>query len=581
MKIFKKFFFLLNQEERKHSIFLLIMITIMAILDMVGVASILPFITILTNQDLIQTNIILKNIYKFSNQFGVNSNEEFLVAFGIFVFFVLIISLAFKTVTTYFQIRFVHMREYSIGRRLMEGYLNQPYGWFISSHSSDIGKNILSEVQQLIRSGVSPLIDLISKCMIVFVLVILLIVVNPKIAIIVGITLGSSYIVIFYFVQNYLNRIGKKRLLNNQLRYKTTLEAFGAIKEVKVNRLEKIYLDNFENHAKNFAKTETSSIVISQIPRFFLEAIAFGGFLLIVLYMMTQTGSINQSLPIISLYAFAGYRILPSLQRIYSSLTNITYIKSSLDKLYYDLKLFNNNKKIKNLNYFNLNFNKEVNLNNVSFCYQNSSKETLQNIDLNIPKSSKIGIIGTTGSGKTTLVDIILGLLKPTKGTLEVDGKKITNKNLEEWQSLVGYVPQFIYLSDKTIEENIAFGEKTEKINKGKVQEVAKISKIHDFINEKLPEKYLTNVGERGVRLSGGQIQRIGIARALYRDPKLLVLDEATNSLDYNTEQEVISGINNIKKDITIISIAHRIKNLKDYNFIYKVNRGKLKLVNI
>ena len=580
MKIFKKFFFLLNQEERKHSIFLLIMITIMAILDMVGVASILPFITILTNQDLIQTNIILKNIYKFSNQFGVNSNEEFLVAFGIFVFFVLIISLAFKTVTTYFQIRFVHMREYSIGRRLMEGYLNQPYGWFISSHSSDIGKNILSEVQQLIRSGVSPLIDLISKCMIVFVLVILLIVVNPKIAIIVGITLGSSYIVIFYFVQNYLNRIGKKRLLNNQLRYKTTLEAFGAIKEVKVNGLKEKYINNFEQYAKNFAKTETNSILVSQMPRFILEAIAFGGILLLMLYIILQTGSLNQGLPIISLYAFAGYRLLPSLQRIYSSVTNITYIKSSLDKLYYDLKLFNNNKKIKNPNYFNLNFNKEINLNNVSFKYQNSSKEILQNIDLNIPKNSKIGIIGATGSGKTTLVDIILGLLKPTEGTLEVDGKKITNKNFEEWQSLVGYAPQFIYLLDKTIEENIAFGEKTKKINKDKVQEVAQISKIHDFINE-LPEKYLTNVGERGVRLSGGQIQRIGIARALYRDPKLLVLDEATNSLDYNTEQEVISGINNIKKDITIISIAHRIKNLKDYNFIYKVNRGKLKLVNI
>jgi len=542
------------------------MITIMAILDMVGVASILPFITILTNQDLIQTNIILKNIYKFSNQFGVNSNEEFLVAFGIFVFFVLIISLAFKTVTTYFQIRFVHMREYSIGKRLMEGYLNQPYSWFISAHSSDIGKNILSEVNQLIRSGVNPLINLISNFMIVFVLVILLIVVNPKIALIVGITLGSSYVIIFYFVKNYLNRIGKKRLLNNQLRYKTTLEAFGAIKEVKVNGLKEKYINNFEQYAKNFAKTETYSILVSQMPRFILEAIAFGGILLLMLYIILQTGSFNQGLPIISLYAFAGYRLLPSLQRIYSSVTNITYIKSSLDKLYYDLKLFNNNKKIKNPNYFNLNFNKEVNLNNVSFCYQNSSKEILQNIDLNIPKNSKIGIIGATGSGKTTLVDIILGLLKPTEGTLEVDGKKITNKNLEEWQSLVGYVPQFIYLLDKTIEENIAFGKKTEKINKDKVQEVAQISKIHDFINEKLPEKYLTNVGERGVRLSGGQIQRIGIARALYRDPKLLVLDEATNSLDYNTEQEVISGINNIKKDITIISIAHRINNY-EHNF--------------
>ena len=579
MKIFKKFLFLLTQEERKHSIFLLIMITIMAILDMLGVASILPFITILTNQDIIQTNIILKNIYKFSNQFGVNSNEEFLVVFGIFVFFLLLISLAFKTVTTYFEIRFVHMREYSIGKRLMEGYLNQPYSWFISAHSSDIGKNILSEVHQLIRSGVNPLINLISNFMIVFVLVILLIVVNPKIALIVGITLGSSYVIIFYFVKSYLNRIGKKRFLNNQLRYKTTLEAFGAIKEVKVNGLKEKYINNFEQYAKNFAKTETNSILVSQMPRFILEAIAFGGILLLMLYIILQTGSLNQGLPIISLYAFAGYRLLPSLQRIYSSVTNITYIKSSLDKLYYDLKLFNNNKKIKNPNYFNLNFNKEINLNNVSFKYQNSSKEILQNIDLNIPKNSKIGIIGATGSGKTTLVDIILGLLKPTEGTLEVDGKKITNKNFEEWQSLVGYAPQFIYLLDKTIEENIAFGEKTKKINKDKVQEVAQISKIHDFINE-LPEKYLTNVGERGVRLSGGQIQRIGIARALYRDPKLLVLDEATNSLDYNTEQEVISGINNIKKDITIISIAHRINNLKEYDFIYKVEGAKLRLVN-
>lgn len=271
MQTFRKLLSLLTSVEKKNAVFLLIMITIMALLDTIGVASILPFIAVLTNPNLIETNIFLSSLFKISNMFGVKTIPEFLFALGITVFVILIISLTFKALTTYVQLRFVLMREYSIGKRLLEVYLNQRYSWFLSRNSADLGKNILSEAQIVARSGIGSLMELISKGMIVITLIALLIVVNPKIALAVGLLLGFAYLFIFYFVHNHLNQIGKKRLKNNQLRFKTISEAFGAAKEVKVGGLEETYVKNFSNSAQIYAQTQSSSQVIAQLPRFILE----------------------------------------------------------------------------------------------------------------------------------------------------------------------------------------------------------------------------------------------------------------------------------------------------------------------
>ena len=575
MQTFKKLLFLLSPDERKNAVFLLIMIVIMALLDVIGVASLLPFMAVLTNPSIIETNLILNTMFQFSKIFGVENSQQFIFVLGILVFLLLVFSLTFKALTTYAQMRFVLMREYSIGRRLVKGYLHQPYSWFLGRHSADLGKTILSEVGQVIGLGLGQMMELIAKGVVAIALITLLIIVDPKLAFIVGLSLAGIYLFIFYFIRGYLRRIGNKRLKNNQLRFTAVSEAFGAAKEVKVGGLEQTYIKSFSDSAKIFAQSQASSQVVSQLPRFILEAIAFGGILLITLYIMALTGSFNSALPVISLYVFAGYRLMPALQQIYSSFTQLTFVGPSLDKLTSD---------IKNLKPFNenqdkgvLSLNKAITLKNIHYEYPNASRTALKNINLSILAKSTVGIVGATGSGKTTTVDIILGLLEPQKGALEVDGKVITQHNSRSWQRSIGYVPQHIYLSDDTIAANIAFGVEPHDINLVAVEKAAKIANLHNFLIDELPEQYQTTIGERGVRLSGGQRQRIGIARALYYNPNILILDEATSALDSQTEKAVMDAVNNLRKDITIIIIAHRLATIKKCDKIFLLEKGHIK----
>ena len=290
--------------------------------------------------------------------------------------------------------------------------------------------------------------------------------------------------------------------------------------------------------------------------------------------MMSQTGSLANALPIISLYVFAGYRLLPALQHCYISLTQLTFVSPSLDKLTEDIK---NIKRLnKNSDQEFISFNENITLSNVNYSYPNSSRTALKNINLSIPIKSKIGLIGVTGSGKTTIVDLILGLLEAQKGTLEVDGIVITKHNVRSWQRLIGYVPQQIYLSDDTVEANIAFCVEPKEINSASVERCAKIANIHNFVINELPKQYQTTLGDRGIRLSGGQRQRIGLARALYHNPKIIILDEATSALDNQTEKAVMDAINNLSKNITIIQISHRLDTLKNCHEIFKLENGHL-----
>jgi ABC-type multidrug transport system fused ATPase/permease subunit len=337
---FKKILSLLSPHERKRVFFLLIMIIIMALLDMIGVAFILPFMTVLANPSLIETNSILNTMFKISNIFGVENNQQFFFFLAGFLFVLTVSSLAFKTLATYVQVQFVHMCEHSISKRLVEGYLHQPYSWFLSRNSADLGKNILSEVTQVVGNGLKPLMELIAKSMVVISLIILLLIVDLKLTLIVGGLLSVVYLLIFYFVRNYLDRNGQERLINNQLRYMAVNEGFGATKEIKVGGLEKTYINIFSKASLVFARTQTSSIVIAQLPRFILEAIAIGGVLLIMLYSISQTGTFNNALPVVSLYVYAGYRLIPALQSIYTSFTQLTFVSPSLNKLHKEIKSY-------------------------------------------------------------------------------------------------------------------------------------------------------------------------------------------------------------------------------------------------
>ncbi len=576
MSTFRKLLAFLSPSERQRAGLLLGMILIMAFLDMLGVASILPLMAVLADPELVQTNAALKSAFSAAQSIGIRTTEQFLFALGVVVFVLLVTSLAFKAFTTYSQTRFVLMREYSIGKRLVEGYLHQPYSWFLNRHSADLGKAILAEVSAVVSYGMVPLMTLMAQGAVTLSLLILLLLVDPLLAIIVGVVLGLAYAGIFAVVSGWLGRLGQARITANKERFTAVSEAFGAAKEVKVGGLEQAYMQRFAAPASIYARTEATSRVIQQLPRYALEATAFGGMLLVMLYLLAKSGSFAAALPVIALYVFAGYRLMPALQQIYGAFTQLRYVGPSLDALHKDLaSLQDGNAQRGPITPLSL--TQSICLKAVTFRYPNAQHPTLKNIDLIIPAHSTVGFVGATGSGKTTTVDVILGLLEPQEGALNIDGQPITAANCRQWQRAIGYVPQHIYLADDSVAANIAFGVKTEDINQKAVERVAKIANLHEFVVNDLPQGYSTTVGERGVRLSGGQRQRIGIARALYHNPEVLILDEATSALDNLTEQAVMEAVNNLGHGITIILIAHRLSTVRQCDQIYLLERGEVK----
>ncbi len=577
MKTLKKILFILSPFERKRATVLLIMITISALLDMIGVASIFPFISVLSNPQIIETNLYLNEAYKKANLYGIKNEQEFLFLLGILFFVLLVTSILFKAFKTYFEIRFTSFLNYSIGKRLVTKYLQQPYNWFLNRNSADLGKTILSEVGFIVSKSVRPMINLISQSINVLAILALLIAVNPTATIVLSVTLAIVYGIIYKVNRNFLIKIGDERIKANEKTFIAINEAFNANKEIKLGALEKFYTKRFSEPAKILAQHNAKSAYLSQLPSFGLQAITYGGTLVLVLYLMKSSGTFLNALPIISLYAFAGMRLMPSFKMIYTSISNQQFSNAGLDHIRKeiadnDIKTINNDKVDQNLE-----LNREITLSNICYTYPGSSHRALKDINLDIPSGSRIGLVGTTGSGKTTLVDIILGLLEVQKGILSVDGIMLSNNNLRSWQNSVGYVPQDIYLADDTLEANITFGIDPKDVDQDLVVRASKIANLHQFVINELPEKYQTLIGERGVRLSGGQRQRIGIARALYHNPQILILDEATSALDNLTEKGVMDGINSLSKNITIIIIAHRLSTVKNCDKIYILEKGEIK----
>lgn len=575
MQILKKILFLLTPQEQSKAGLLLIMILIMALLDTIGVASILPFIAVLTNPEIVESNFLLGSMYDKSKIFGVENIKEFIIVLGFLVFFILIITLTFKSFVTYALLRFANMREHSIGKRLLESYLSQPYSWSLSRNSADFGKTILSEVSLIILQAVTPMINLLANTAVVIAIFILLVIIDPFIAFLISLTFGLAYWIIYKFIRGYLKNIGQERLKVNKLRFTSVSEVFGAGKAVKLGGLENVYIGKFSKTSKIFAKHQATMQILSQLPRFAIEAVAFGGMILFILYYLLQNKTFASALPLITLYAFAGYRILPALQKIYISITSLRFAGPALENLCEELRL---NKKVLTEKYEEpLPFEKVISLKNIFYNYPNTVQTSLKNVSLEIFANSTIGLVGATGSGKTTTVDIILGLLDPQKGVLEVDGKVINDHNRKSWQKTIGYVPQHIYLTDDTISANIALGSDLKDINQKSIEHAAKAANLHKFIINELPLGYKTIIGERGVRLSGGQRQRLGIARSLYYSPKVLILDEATSAMDSLTEKLIMEAINKLKKNTTIILIAHRLTTIKNCEKIFLLDKGELK----
>lgn len=554
---------------------LLGMILVMALLDVMGIASIMPFMSVLANPEVVETNRYLAAIYAY---LGFESDESFLFFLGVVVFAFLVTSIVFKAFTTYVLLRFTHMRNYSLGKRLVAGYLSQPYDWFLNRHSADIGKTVLSEVTQVINGTLIPLMQFIAHGAVALALLGLLIVVDPILALAVTSALGGTYALIYLLLRRYLGRIGADRVQANRERFEAVQEAFGGVKDVKVAGLEQAMLDRFDGPSKRFARRQAASQVANQLPRYALEILAFGGILAVALYLMAASGGLQQALPVLSVYAFAGYRLIPALQQVYVNLSTMRFAGPALDALHRD-HVGLNLEGISTLSQQRpapLGIRKSLQLEQVDYSYPNAPRPALNGLTLEIPARTTVGLVGATGSGKTTTVDIILGLLRPQRGQLLVDGSPIAPGDVRAWQRSVGYVPQNIYLADDTVAANIAFGVGPAQIDQKAVENAARIANLHDFVVNEMPDGYATKVGERGVRISGGQRQRIGIARALYHDPEVLILDEATSALDNLTERAVMEAVHNLGHRKTIILIAHRLSTVRECDRIFLLEKGRL-----
>lgn len=575
VKNYRLLFDIFTERERKQFYLILVFLSLTGVVEMVGVASILPFLGVLSDPTVIYTNPILSLIYK---KLTFSSEQSFLAFLGCSTFGAILFAQGSKALTAYALSRFGIMSTYSLSMRLFQGYLAQPYEWFLSRNSSELSKMIQSETTEIGLCVVLPSLQLLSQGVLSIAIIVVLLYIEPEASLLaVGLILGS-YAMITIAVRNRLERIGKERLQANKDRYEIVDQAFGAIKQVKLQALEDYNLDRFRQPAYVYARSQLESSVISQIPRYALEAIAFGGGVALVVFLVIkEQGQISSVIPGIGLFAFAGIRLMPVVQAIYKAIATLKFGAPALEKIYQELQAEDESRS--NLDKENLNnwaLIKNISLKEVNYSYPNSKKPTLCDFSLNIEANTTVGIIGATGAGKTTTVDIILGLLHPGSGQLSVNSVPIQQLNVRQWQRKLGYVPQDIYLTDDSLARNIAYGVLDDEIDYTALHKAADIAELTDFIEGELPDGFDTFVGDRGVRLSGGQRQRIGIARALYRDPPVLVFDEATSSLDTGTESAVMGALKKLSGQKTIIIIAHRLTTLGNCDRVFLIENGKV-----
>jgi ABC-type multidrug transport system fused ATPase/permease subunit len=569
---FRKVLRLLTAQERRRAVLLLGLIFVNALLAVVGVASILPFMAVLANPEVVQTNDYLHAAYEF---FGFRDTRDFLFFLGVIVFVAFVVSTGFKAFGIWAINRFTQMRQYSIARRLLSGYLAQPYEWYLGRHSADLGSTILNEVQLVVQGSIFPLILFCSQAVLVVAMFALLIVVDPLLAVVMGGGIGGAYVITYLLLRRLLGNAGKERVKANKLRFKALNETFGGIKEVKFQGVEDLALERFSRPAKKFVRAQVFSVIAANLPRFAFEIIAFGGILAVTLTLVHAGNGLESALPLMALYAMAGYRLMPALQSAYMNMVKLRFSSDALDRLFADLHGLAKTAGTDVRAAVALRPREQIKLADVSYKYPGAEQATIDSLDLEIPVGSKVGFVGSSGAGKTTLVDLILGLLEPTSGELQIDSTRIDATNRKQWQRAVAYVPQFIFLIDDTIASNIAFGVSEDELDLRRVERAAKHARLHDFIKEELPEGYATRVGERGVRLSGGQRQRIGIARALYRNPSVLVLDEATSALDSLTEEGVMEAIGAID-GVTCLIVAHRLATVRGCDVIFLLENGRV-----
>ncbi|NCA98760.1 MAG: ABC transporter ATP-binding protein [Clostridia bacterium] len=581
LSVLQKLFRLFNRQERWEIVIVFFASLFTALVQSTSVISVMPFINIVMNLQTMKSEPWIQRIYELGR---FSSDQSFILFMGIAVIFLLVLSSVLSSLTSWIKHRFVLKRNYQLSLRLLTKYLNKPYEYFLEKNSSELGKNILNEVNNLGNQYLTNLIELIISSLLFIFMLATLFVINFKITLIIVAFFTLTYGGMTIVFRLRLIKQGELVVQFNKLRFKAATEALTSIKITKAFNLEPFFIKRFSKTAEKYSNYQLFARLIGDIPNYLLEGLVFATIIVVVLFIVKQDYDLPSLIPTISVYALAGYRISPALNKIFKAATTMIHNQPVLDKVYYDLfdedyepqahepeKPVTEGESLPE----NLSFQEQLELKSVSFSYRNS-RTIIDQLSIQIPKNSVVGFAGTTGAGKTTLIDLFLGLLRPTTGEFLVDGTVINDTNAKSWRNIVSYVPQDIFLIDDTIRSNIAFGVPEKNIDDEKVHRVARLAAIDDFIEQQMANGYDTVVGERGVRLSGGQRQRIGLARALYRDPEVLILDEATSALDGTTEERVLKGIHQESSVKTILIIAHRLNTLRVCDQIYLLENGRI-----
>ncbi len=579
MKIIKTFFSLLTSRERRYLYLLFCAVLVMAGLEVASVASIMPFLSVAADPTSVHENPYLNWAFE---SFGFASTNNFLITLGIGALAALVLSNTFIVFTTWALFRYVWGRNHSLSYRLLRSYLYQPYDYYLTRNSAELGKNILEEVKEVTGQMLLPALRGGAKAIVASFIIGFLFFIDPIVALMVTSVLGMAYVCVYYAVRGRLDRIGTERVEANTRRYQFVNEAFGGIKTIKLRGKEDTFLAQYDDPSKHYARVQSQYRAIRRAPRYILEAVAFGGIILIAVYLIAIEESIQQVIPMLGLYAFAGYRLMPALQQAFKGIASARFNVTALEKIHEDIQQQSEKESTASMINGTLNTDEEplalkgqLKMDEVSFTYPDAKEPAISNLSMQIQANTTVGFVGKTGSGKTTTVDLILGLLRPQSGIITVDGEPLQeDSTVRRWQRDIGYVPQQIYLADDTIARNIAFGVPDCEINMDAVRDAANRAHVHDFITNELSGQWQTVVGERGVKLSGGQRQRIGIARALYHEPSLLVFDEATSALDQATEARVMESVYELEGDNTILMIAHRLSTVKRAEKIVMMKDG-------
>lgn len=568
----QKMLSMLSRSERNRLLLLCIGIVMLALVETAGIGSIGPFLAVATNPAIIHNNSVLSLIY---NRLGFTSDTHFVIATGFVVIVITVIRNVLAALVRYSEIRFGQMRNHSISTRLFAHYLSQPYAFFLSRNSSQLSRNILAEVQETVRHFLIPFLETISKAVVALAIIIFLVVMDPRVAILMAVALGGIYGGVYLFTRKRLFKVGQNRVKANGQRFKVVQEALGGIKDAKLMGKESVFLGEYRKPSKKMARYMTLKTVYGTLPKYILDSAIFSAIILIVLWFIHDATDLNSAIAFVSIYAVAGYRLMPTLDQLYKNIAFVRGSQPAVELIYQELQghyatdFLEQAEKPPRIS-----FKDEICLENVSFTYPGNETPVIKGQTVRIQKNTTVGFIGPTGCGKTTTVDLILGLLRPTTGRLTIDGVEITDTNLKNWQACLGYVPQHIFLTDDSIARNIAFGVPSQDVDIELVKRAARVANLDHFIEHELEDGYESMVGERGVRLSGGQAQRLGIARAVYHDPAVLVLDEATSALDTATESQVMAAIENLAHQKTIIIIAHRLSTVSKCDIVFRLEYG-------